>query len=185
MSTKCLSIAPVVFITLSMSLAQARSVQGNAAAAEEARRTLKELRASAVVVENEADELNLFEKNPQISPETEIVTLMALKSEINKMGREMYALDSERDSLTPWEQQAISKTLPLLKDSAENTQAAIEYCNENRNHLWTKANRTYAERLVQDSEQMEKTLRDYLKYASVHEQEQHLETSLGTAAAGN
>jgi hypothetical protein len=167
-------------ITLSLSLAQARvKTAGRITVADEAKRTLEDLQVSAASLENEADQLRMIVANPQLSPESHSHILMAMREEINRMGREIYNLDADREALPLWEQQAVNKALPLLKDTAANTENAIEYFNDNKDHLWAEAYRGYADRLWQDSEQMAKTLTNYLKLAKLQGQEQHLEDSIG------
>jgi hypothetical protein len=97
------------------------------------------------------------------------------------MGKEFRTLDAEREALPSWEQQVVTETLPLLKDTAANTDSAIQYLNDNRPYLWGETYRGYAERIWQDSEQMVKTLRTHLQLAKLHDKEQHLDNSLGIA----
>jgi hypothetical protein len=175
----------VLITTLSLSLAAQAGIRtaGKTPVADEAKQTLEDLQMSATAVENQADELRTFIDNPHLSPESHIDKLIAMREEINRMGREMHILDTERGALPSWEQQAVDKTLPLLKDSAANTTSAIEYLNTNRTHLWGDEYRGYADSVWQDSEQMAKTLKNYLKLAKLRQEEQPLENTLGQVAA--
>ena len=85
------------------------------------------------------------------------------------------ALRSEEDSLAPWEQQAVEEILPLFQAEAANTVRAIGSFNENQELLWTEANRKYADRVSQDSEQIAQIAENCLKYEKLREQEIQLE----------
>ena len=97
--------------------------------------------------------------------------LTALKGEVNRMSQEISSLRAQRESLSPWEQQALDEVLPLLQATAANTESAIEYFNENRDRLWTETYRDYADRVWKDSDQMAKILRNYLKSDRLLDQE--------------
>ena len=178
MTTKTFFVLSAMVFTVTPSRAQARV---RITIADEARRTLEDLRVSAAAIEHDADQLARFASDPQVSVESHSQNLMDIKEEINKMGREMAVLDAEHDALPEWEQQAVSKALPLLKDSAANAESALEYLNANKSHLWTETYRGYADQVRQDSEQVAKTLTDYLKLARLEGQERRLQDNLGTA----
>lgn len=123
---------------------------------------------------DEADQLRMI-ANSKSSPDSHLAKLTALKGEVNRMGQEITSLMAERESLPPWEQPAVDKALPLLQATAANTESAIEYFNENRDRLWTEAYRDYADRVWRDSEQIAKTLKNYLKYDTLRDQEVRVE----------
>jgi hypothetical protein len=125
-------------------------------------------------VADEADQLRMI-ANSKSSPDSHLAKLTALKGEVNRMGQEITSLIAERESLPPWEQPAVDKALPLLQATAANTESAIEYFNENRDRLWTEAYRDYADRVWRDSEQIAKTLKNYLKYDTLRDQEVRVE----------
>jgi septal ring factor EnvC (AmiA/AmiB activator) len=181
-------ITSLSMITLSLSPAQAAVNSGGSPAVAgrvtetQAKESLKEVEQAAATAADEADQLRQIIYSVTSSPETHSAQLEALKDEINQMGREISDLEAERESLTPWEQRAIDQTLPLLHDAAANTENAIEYFNNNKTHLWTEAYRGYADHVWQDSDQIAKSLKNYLKYAKVHDQERHLQESLRLGA---
>src|SRR5664280_1639453 len=50
-----------------------------------------------------------------------------------------------------------------LKEAADNTQGAIHFFNTNRTHLWSSDYQAYAQKVESDSNQIAKTLQNYLK----------------------
>lgn len=176
MTKKSISIRFAMLITLSLPLAQAAGrTPGTITVADLskealAKKTLKRAQVCAAVVADDADQLRMI-VDSQSSPDSHLAKLMALKGEVNRMGQEISSLQAERGSLAPWEEQAVDDVLPLLEATVTNTESAIEYFNENRGHLWTKAYRSYADRVWRDSEQMAKILEDFLKYDKLRDQE--------------
>jgi hypothetical protein len=183
MTRKSISLTAAMLITLSLPLAQAAvKMPGTLTIADLARETLakktiKEVQASAAAVADEADHLRIT-ANSNSGPDSHLAKLAALKGEVNWMGQEICSLEAERESLAPWEQQAVDQVLPLLQAAAANTESAIEYLSKNRDRLWTEAYRDYAHRVWQDSAQIAQTLKHYLKYDKLRAQEVQVEESI-------
>jgi hypothetical protein len=120
MLTRKLTFAPAVLAALLSPSAHlyAKAVE-NSTLAGQARQSLFEMRDSAVVAENNADELRMIVTRPDAIPESVSTRLKVLKSEVNKMGAEIKNLQVEREALPGWEQRAIDKTLgygcPLVR----------------------------------------------------------------------
>jgi hypothetical protein len=176
MTNKSISITSAMLITLSLPLAHAGvGMPGTITVADLAKetlakKTLKRAQASAAVVAGEADELRRV-SNSMCSPDWHVDKLTALKGEVNRMGEEVSSLRAERDSISPWEQQAVDDVLPLLQATAANTESAIEYFNENSDHLWMESYRDYADRVWEGSDQIAKILKNYLKSDRLTEQQ--------------
>src|SRR5262245_40190231 len=125
---RTLSVLSAAFVTagLSMGLAHARIHHHEA---DEARNTLRDIKVLASEVQDQADQLIHVSENPNMSPQSHLVRLDAMKDDVNQMGRDLSVLEAERDTLKPWEQNAIDDTLPQLREAATNLEAAIDYFN--------------------------------------------------------
>ena len=180
MTKKSISITSAMLITLSLPLAHAGvGMPGTITVADLAKetlakKTLKRAQASAAAAADEADQLRRI-ANSMSSPDSHVDKLTALKGEVNRMGQEISTLRAERESLAPWEQQAVDEVLPLLQATAANTESAIEYFNENRDRLWMETYRDYADRVWQGSDQIAKILKNYLKSDRLLDQEVYVE----------
>ena len=179
MTTKNMIITATMLITGSIPAAPASVVLPSSIAVAElaketlAKTTLKQVQVSAATVADQADHLRLM-ASLTASPESHLVELVALKDEVNRMGQEIKMLKVAGDSLAPFEQQALENILPLFRAVAANTESAIDYFNEHQEHLWTEANREYADRVSQDSEQIAKILKNCLKYDKLLMQEKQI-----------
>jgi hypothetical protein len=189
MTNKSISITSAMLITLSLPLAHAGvRMPGTITVADLAKetlakKTLKRAQASAAVVAGEADELRRV-SNSMLSPDWHVDKLTALKGEVNGMGQEITNLRAQRESLTQWEQPALDEVLPLLQATAANTESAIEYFNENRDHLWVETYRDYADRVWQGSDQIANVLKNYLKSDRLTEQQVYVEERLPSSIRG-
>ena len=163
---------------ISITLASLIAFSQFASAESGIRETLRDIDHHAMVVADEADELSLLSANTMYSADAHLHRLVTVKDEVNRMVSEINRLEAERTTLAPWERQAVDKALPLVNDAAVEAGKAIQYFDANRNQLWTGQYREYASEIRKDSEQIAKTLRDYLKYERVSEEEQHLKHML-------
>lgn len=179
MTKKVLSMASAMLIAASLSTQAGVGKVGNIGPAEKAKGMLQDMETQAVQTEKDADQLKSYILDANVDWETHLGELIALKSEINRMGKELAGLQNERESLPTWEQHALDKVQPLLKDSAMNTNQAIGYFNENKGHLWAPEYRDETNHIFDDSEQISKILHDYLKLAKARHQEEELRNSLG------
>ena len=187
MTMKNISITTAMLITLSLPLAQARvGMPGTITVADLARETaakknLTRAQESAGAMADEADQLRRI-ANPMFSPDSHRDKLTALKGKVNQMGQEISSLRAERESLAPWEQQAIDEILPLLQATAENTESAIEYFDAHGDRLWLETYRDYADHIWQGSDQIAKILKNYLKYDRLRDQEVYAEERIRAAS---
>jgi hypothetical protein len=138
--------------------------------------TLKGIEESAARAAVEADLLQ--QAGTQITADSQYEHLTALRDEINAIGRGISSLDAESQSLAPWEKQAMDKVQPLLHETAADTEKAINFFNANKHELWREDYRNDVSGAFHGSEQIEKTLKDYLKFAQARDEEQRLRQSL-------
>ena len=175
-------IASAALVALSFSQAEARINPGFTLTSE-AQQKLEHLRATSDSVKNNADQLRMAAKNAELSPEGHTSTLETMRAAINDMGRTMDVLQAEHSSLSSWEQEAVAKTAPLLKNAAENTDTAINTLKADDQYLWNPVYTSSLNHISQDTKQMATILKDDLKLAQLRHQEQRLDQSLATSQA--
>ncbi|QOY88800.1 hypothetical protein [Paludibaculum fermentans] len=153
-----------------------------ASASQNPRVLLEEMRETASSTAEQADRLKMDASNAALSSDSHLSPLWALKDDVNTMNREISSLEAERDTLQPWEQQAIDKVMPMLREAATNTEDAIQFFNNNHNFLWSPQYRAYVANVKRDSDQITKTLKDYLKYEKVQHEEEQLRNTITPGA---
>jgi hypothetical protein len=58
--------------------------------------------------------------------------LASVKEHVNQLGRTIAKLQAERSQASTWQQKGIDRVLPLMRELAENTTAAINHLNKNQ-----------------------------------------------------
>ncbi|PYV53080.1 MAG: hypothetical protein DMG98_22020 [Acidobacteria bacterium] len=94
-------------------------------------RLLTEAKEKAAVLSQDADQMEAFTRS-NVSWESHATMLEDIKQHINDLGRVTEKLQSERNSASPWQQQAIDRMLPLMRELASNTTAAINHLKEHQ-----------------------------------------------------
>jgi hypothetical protein len=92
---------------------------------------LDEARAEAGELARDADETESLIRN-DVSWQTHAEALERVKEHVNNMARLIDKLTAERSSGSELQEQAVDRILPLLKELAANTTAAINYLNQNK-----------------------------------------------------
>jgi hypothetical protein len=115
----------------------------------EANVIFQDVEADARQVMNQADRLQSFEMDPNISRESQAILLDNMKQEINDIEAKVCRLGTIRRVLAPWQRKVvdeIASTAPLMVD---NETDAIELCNHNPQELkfpifWRYSKNLYA-----------------------------------------
>jgi len=179
-----ISLSCASLVVPSLLMFQTTPTQAATTLEQEATGTIRDLQGQASALANQADQLRMGISGNENSWDSQLWQLDAIKSDINAMGKELHTLQAERDSLTPWQREAIDRAQLLLKEAAANTNEAIDYFNGNRGHLWTPEYRAYVSNVRKDSEQLSHDLKIDVNLAKVRDREQRLaaaESSAGTS----
>ena len=92
---------------------------------------LDEASVEAAELARDADETESLIRN-DVDWQTHADMLEHVKEHVNNMGRIISKLSETRSSGSELQEQAVDRILPLLKELAANTTAAINYLNQNR-----------------------------------------------------
>jgi predicted transcriptional regulator len=105
------------------------SVAGNPPNADVAAE-LDAAKAEAAELARDADEMTTLIHN-DLSWQSHAEALNRVKEHVNNLGKVVTKLQEERDEASPWQQQAIDRMIPMLREIASNTTAAVEHLNAN------------------------------------------------------
>jgi uncharacterized protein Yka (UPF0111/DUF47 family) len=128
-SAKLLLLAIAVLASTIFPLSASASIQRKPPSAEVATQ-LDLAKQQTFELARDADEMTGLIRN-DVSWQSHADMLNRIRDHVNKMGKIVEKLESERDQASPWQQQAIDRMVPLLKEIASNTTAAIEHLNQN------------------------------------------------------
>ena len=146
----------------------------------EVARLLEDARDKAAVLSRDADEMETLTRS-DVSWQTHASMLDTMKEDVNDLARDVEKLTAARDKASPWQQQAIDRMLPLMRELAANTTAVI-------NHLKEQPSRPtsgeYAQYLRQNSEtarELSDMIRSFVEYGQTRAKLEKLEQRLEIA----
>jgi hypothetical protein len=143
---------------------------------------LKYVHAKALDAGSRSGELQTLVRSPNVSWQSDIVTLGLLRDDINDMGRAIARLEQLRSSAAASDRKAIDEAAVWLAKMARNTKAALEFANANQNDLWMPAFQKYANLLANESEALYGSVGKFVRLDQVRAREHHLDTVLGVEA---
>ncbi len=111
---------------------------------------LKETEKHALLASQDAETLESYTRANTFSPQSHAVRLNAMKEHANDLINDFNKLNSLRDSGSAWQQDAIDRVDPLLKEMSAHLANTINHFNENKQAVsmppfrdYVKANREY------------------------------------------
>jgi hypothetical protein len=126
-----------------------------------------------------ADNLQTFMSEPSIDWELQAEELSQIRDAVNDMASKLCRLETIRRVASPWERKAIDNAAPLITEMVDETQAAITYLNDNQTHLFNPSYTQYGPELYQRSGRLVNSVGEFVKFGEVHQEDLHLEKSLG------
>lgn len=177
-SLKCAMVGAVL-VTMWMLTAPVARAQN----AENAQvtRLLADARDQAAVLARDADEMETLIRS-DVSWQSHAVMLDEIKEHLNQLGRTTKQLEEMRSSASVWQQQAIDRMMPLLKELATNTTAAINHLNENRLRPTTGNYPEYLKENTETARQLSDMISSFVKYGETRAKLEKLEQRLEVAS---
>lgn len=173
-----LCIASAMLIAASLTPARIMGNQGRDLT-KDPQSALRRIESRAFDAANDADYAGALDQTVRLSKEAQATFLNEIRSDINFMGQQLGVLENETRTLTPLEQAAIEKAIPLLVDAATNTEQAIRDLNNNSDRLWADGKyRFFTQQIQQDCAQTATLLRNSLKLDRDLEKEKQLRRDL-------
>ena len=176
-----LHFAIVSAVLLSMAMLAVPIVRAQSAENPEVTRLLADARDEAAVLSRDADDMESLIRT-DVSWQSHAAMLDRIKEHINNLGRTAQKLEESRSSASPWQQQAIDRMLPLLKELAANTRAAINHLNENRLRPTTGNYPEYLKENTETAHQLSDMISSFVKYGETRANLERLEQRLEVAS---
>jgi hypothetical protein len=152
----------------------------------EVTRALADAREKAAVLSRDADEMESLTRS-DVSWQTHASMLETMKEDVNEIGKIVHKLEASRDSASPWQRQAIERMVPLMKDLAANTNAAINHLNQERSRPTSGEYADYLRQNAQTARELSDMISSFVQYdqtrAKLNKLEQRLELSNGRRAS--
>jgi hypothetical protein len=125
---------------------------------------LGDIKAEALQLRHDAEDLKTFTHNPHLSWESHAKKVTEIKDHVNEAGRLLAKLDNARGSASLWQQEAIDHITPLLKELASGVESAIEHFNQRPTLLHTGPYVEYADANYELASNSAEVISDYVEY---------------------
>jgi hypothetical protein len=147
---------------------------------------LSEAREKAAGLSRDADEMESLTRS-EVSWQTHASMLETMKEDVNDMGKIVERLQASRGSASQWQRQAIDRMVPLLKELASNTTAAINHLNQERARPTTGEYADYLRQNAETARELSDMVSSFVQYdqtrAKLEKLEQKLELGSGKRAS--
>lgn len=168
----CLSISPA-----------AKAEDTPSGGTQEISQLLSQVKAEAIALKVDSDQLAVWARGKQVSWASHAQKLGQIKDHVNKAGELLTELNQARGTASPWQQQAIDRIYPLLKELADNTQATINHLNDDQRNIHFSTYEDYAKAGYDLAKELATLVSDYVELGE-HEAEFHrLQEKLETTAS--
>ena len=113
----------------------------------------KQIEAHAMLASDDSESLEAYTRSHTMSPESHANRLLTIAGHANNLIQDFDKLNSIRNDGSPWQQEAIDRVDPLLKEMADHLSTTIAHFRDNKHrvnmpafHDYVKANREYMSR---------------------------------------
>jgi len=134
---------------------------------------LSEAKTEAVQLKFDANELKSFTRS-QLSWKSHASKVTEIKEHVNKSGELLTQMMNAKSEGSPWQQQAIERIQPLLKDLADTVESTIDNLNKHPEHLMTSPYKAYAESNAALAENLVQVISDYVEYGKAKNKSEEL-----------
>lgn len=180
-SFRIASAATLIALTLpfAASLAPAQSPDS-----ENINHLLAEAKSDAVQAQEHANTLRMYTKS-NLSIHSHSNELNAMRAHVNDFGRVVQNLNDARAEGSPWQQEAIDRIDPLLRDIGQQLTDTINHLNKANGRVNTPEYRDYTEANYDLTTRTAQIISDFVDYGRAKDKMNRLERKLEVAGAGS
>jgi hypothetical protein len=171
------SITLILIVFSSLAFARAASNDENG----EVIRLLADAREKAAVLSEDADEMEALTRS-EVSWQSHAAMLETIKEHVNDLGRTMEKLNEKRDGASEWQRQAIDRAMPLMKELAANTTAAINHLRENKLRPTSGSYTDYLKQNAETAHELADMISSFVRYGDTRAKLDKLEHKLEIAS---
>ena len=131
--------------------------------AEKVSRILSDAKMEAYQLKVDADNLEAYTRS-NATWESHADAISRIKDDVNTMGKTLTKLEENRGAAELWQRTAIDRVMPVAKELAANTTAAINYLSEFPRRLNTPTYQDYLEAICDSATNLASTITDFVDY---------------------
>lgn len=153
----------VMFVILSTSLTAFGARNPNVKDSEHVNTLLADAKVEAMALQKDAGDLDSYTRSSD-NWRIHAAVLEQMKEHVNKAGQLLKELNDSKQGASPWQEIAIQRLSPPLREMADNLQATIKCLNENQSRLRIGTYQDLAKANYELSENLAETVSNFVKY---------------------
>lgn len=138
---------------------------------------LADAKSEAYELKADSEDLDSFTKS-KLTWQSHASKIEMIKDHVNASGKLLAKLKDVEALGSPWQQEAIIRIEPLLRELANNTEATIDYLNENKNKVHFQEFRDYVKANYELATDLESLIRDFVNYGETKGKFERLKSKL-------
>ena len=138
---------------------------------------LSQINAEALELKRDAEDLDSLTRS-KLSWVSYADKISMIKEHINRAGSLLTQLGGLRNTASPWQQEAIDRVTPLLREMASNTEATIERLNRNQSRLHTQEFQEYVKANYNLATRLAALIGDFVDYGEAKDKYERLSRKL-------
>ncbi|MHB1021727.1 MAG: hypothetical protein ACYC0Z_04915, partial [Acidobacteriaceae bacterium] len=138
---------------------------------------LDQAKSHAVLARDDADTLHSYTM-ANLSWQSHATRLQSMKEHVNELGKVEQELRDAREEGSPWQQEAIDRINPLLKNLADTLTSTIDHLNKNQNRIHLPAYRDYTRANYELANETATVISDFVAYGRAKSKATSLEKKL-------
>ncbi len=140
-------------------------------------RLLADARQRAVQLQHDSEQMATFTRS-KVSWHSYATQLTAVKEHINQTGKIVADLQAVRDQGAPWQQTAIDRVYPMLKELAANTETTINTLNDHQGRVHMQPFQDYVQANAEMATDLAKVIGDFVDYGNAKGKAERLAAKL-------
>jgi len=165
-----LGLLAILFVALSPAIGAINPVKDS----EKVSGYLADAKTQAIQLQKDAEEMNGFVWSGR-SWQTDAFKLDLIKDHVNRIGKLVAEMNDARATASPWQQDAMDRVRPMVRELAGNVDAQIQFLRKHQGHLVDATYGDCAAANVGTSTEVARMLSDFVAYGDAKHKAESLE----------
>lgn len=131
---------------------------------EHMNKLLAESKTEAMTLSRDAQELETYTRGSGVGWQTHAAKLTQMKEHVNKAGELVQELNNSKNEGAQWQQTAVDRITPALRELADNLQSTIETLNKNQSRVNVSPYKDYAVANSELATNLAQVVSDFVSY---------------------
>lgn len=165
-----LGLLAALFVALSPAIGAVNPVKDS----EQVSGYLAKAKTQAIQLQKDAEEMNSFVWRSR-SWQGDADKLNLIKGHVNQIGKLLTEMNDVRGTASPWQQDAMDRVTPMVRELAGNVEAQIKFLTKHEDRLLAPTYIDYAAANVDTSTEVATMLSDFVAYHEAKQKAEEIE----------